>query len=260
MQRRLILVCAIALSVPGSARAQFLDTGQVNPEFLRTDPAIVGWATGVAASQRGPQDSADPGLGLADFGLETDPLGSAGTAFSLGDGGSLTLTFDPPIANGPGPDLAVFENGFAFSGLVYAELGFVEVSSNGVDFARLPSISRTGAPVASFDGMPASDTYNLAGNHVGGTGLDLQDLLNALDPLVLAGTVDLTAITHVRVVDVIGDWTHDASLDFFGASVADPYPTAFGSGGMDLTGVAVLNAGGVVATHDTSWGRVKSLY
>lgn len=260
MHRRLILVGAILLSVTGTARAQFLDTGQVNPEILRTDPAIQGWATGVAASQRGPQDYLDPGLGPANFGLETDVLGSAGTAFSLGDGGSLTLTFDQPIGNGPGPDFAVFENGFAFSGLVYAEIGFVEVSSNGVDFARLPAISRTGAPVASFDGMPASDTYNLAGNHVGGTGFDLQDLLTALDPLVLAGTVNLAGITHVRVVDVIGDFANDATQDFFGQAVADPYPTAFGSGGMDLTGVAVLNAGGVVTTHDTSWGRVKSLY
>ena len=31
----------------------------------------------------------------------------------VGDGGSAILTFDTPIANGPGFDFAVFENGFS---------------------------------------------------------------------------------------------------------------------------------------------------
>ena len=50
---------------------------------------------------------------------------------SLGDGGEAVLYFNPPIKNGSGADFAIFENGFQDH---YMEFGFVEVSSNGLDF------------------------------------------------------------------------------------------------------------------------------
>jgi hypothetical protein len=252
---------ALWLAWSPTVHAVFTDTGQVNPEIARTDPAIQAWASGVDGFDRGPMDYQNPGGGDASFGMPTDVLGPTGTPFSLGDGGWITLTFDAPIANGAGADLAVFENGFEFSGSVYMEIGFVEVSSDGAVFSRLPSICRRTTQPGSFEASDPADFYNLGGNYAGGTGIDLQDLVTAADPNVLSGDVDLSGITHVRIVDVIGHIENGgATQDYFGTPVADPYPTAFASGGMDLTGVGAINLAGTVATETTSWGRVKSLY
>ena len=63
---------------------------------------------------------------------------------SLGDGGTVVLTFPQPIGDVPGPDFAVFENGFkAFDNSFFLELAHVEVSSDGVNFYRFPSSSLT---------------------------------------------------------------------------------------------------------------------
>lgn len=250
----------LTLSLPLAALAAFLDTGQTNSEVLRSNGQISAWADAVVDARRGPLDYADPSLGLASLGSPTDVLGDSGTPFSLGDGGSITLGFPMSIENGPGTDLVVFENSFAFGGEVFAELAFVEVSSNGVDFARIPSISRIDRDLSAFDGIQSDEVYNLAGNFEGGTGFDLDDLVAAADPLVTSGVVDPMDIRHVRIVDVIGDRANQSSVDYFGHAVADPYPTAFASGGFDLTGVAVMNPPGAVQTQASSWGRVKSLY
>ena len=91
------------------------------------------------------------------------------------------------------------------------------------------------------------------------TGIDLQDLISAGDPAVLSGVVDVDHILFVRVVDVIGDLAGNATQDYMGRPVADPYPTTGEGSGMDLTGVAIINTG-VVAIEETSWGSVKSLF
>ena len=68
-----------------------------------------------------------------------------------------------------------------------------------------------------------------------GTPFDLAALRNS--PLVRDGSVDLTAIKYVRIVDIVGDGT---TLDSFGRGIVDPIssgPTA----GFDLDGIAVLN-------------------
>ena len=73
---------------------------------------------------------------------------------SLGIAGSLTLGFDGAIADGPGADLIVTENPF-FSGPLghaFSEVMFVEVSTNGRDFARVPRISICVATPASRPG------------------------------------------------------------------------------------------------------------
>ena len=61
--------------------------------------------------------------------------------------GEITATFnEAPIVNGPGPDFATFENGFSqgwTSPFIFAELAYVEVSSNGTDFIRFPTHSLT---------------------------------------------------------------------------------------------------------------------
>jgi len=255
-----IIALILVLTVGGAiaAQAQFVDSGQLNPEFSRTDGTLVAWASQVVASVRGPQNYLDLAAGLASYGVETDILGAAGTPFSLGDGGSVTVAFDVEIANGAGPDLVVFENGFVWNG-VYMELGFVEVSSNGTDFARLPSICRQDSVVGPWDTSDPALFYNLAGNYVGGTGFDLQDLVVAGEPLVLSGAVDLQHIVFVRVVDVIGDLTGNATQDYFGHPVADPYPSSGAGSGMDVTGIAVINTG-AVPVENTSWGGVKTLF
>ncbi len=258
MFKKIVTALVLNLVIVGAATAQLADVGQVNNEYDRTDSALAEWATFVLNSVRGPQDYQQLGLGLSSFGMDSDVLGNMGTPFSLGDGGSITLGFNTVISNGPGDDFVVFENGFYYQG-VYMELGFVEVSSNGSDFARMPAFCRQDSVVGPWDTSDSALFYNLAGNFIGGTGLDLQDLVDANDPLVLSGTVDLNNINFVRVVDVIGDLAGNATQDHLGRPVADPYPTSGAASGMDITGVAVINSA-AVAVEATTFGAVKSLF
>lgn len=234
------------------------DLGQTNAEVLRSNPQISAWASSVVDWWVGPMDYTDPGLGDAAFGLPSDVLGDSGSPFSLGDGGFVTLGFDSPVTDGPDEDFVVFENAFAYQGIVFAELAFVEVSSDGVVFARMPAISRVDRTLGAWDGIDPAEVYNLAGNFVGGTAFDLADL--AGDPLVLAGLVDTGFIQYIRIVDVVGDYAGVATVDSNGNPVADPYPTAFASGGFDLTGVAVMNPPGAVETSGRSFSAIKALY
>jgi hypothetical protein len=162
--------------------------------------------------------------------------------------GYITVTFPEPIRNGPGPDFAAFENGFTFgspNGL-FAELAYVEVSTNGVDFAEFPSISTNTAPVAgsgAFAGFDTTNMYNLAGkNALGfGTPFDLSQLAN--DPLVLTGKVDLQDINYVKLVDIPGNGSF---LDSLGDPILDNWLTTGGTAGYDFklgvgSGIGVLN-------------------
>jgi hypothetical protein len=204
--------------------------------------AMVAWATTVEVFSPGYLDASAPGLGHADFGLPAFALGAATTdpydVVSLGDGGSITLLFDASIVDGVGHDFAVFENGFYTVGGLYAEFAFVEVSSNGVDFARLPAETLNPGSVGGLDPVDPTDYHNLAGRHplAVGTGFDLADL--ALDPLVTSGLLDLDDVRFVRLIDVIGD---GSTTDAFGAALNDPYPTAFSAGGFDLEAVGVIH-------------------
>lgn len=258
-KRALTIALTVCLLLPALASAQFSDNGQVNNEYARDNSQLSIWATSVTDYSRGYQDYMQPDLGYASFGFEDDILGSAGTPFSLGDGGYVTVTFGQEISNGDGDDFVVFENGFEWEG-VYMELGFVEVSSNGTDFSRLPALCRHTEQPGPWDTSDPADFYNLAGNFVGGTGFDLQDLITVGDANVTSGLVDIDHIVFVRVIDVIGDVAGGgATQDFLGRAVADPYPTASESCGMDITGVAGINAG-TVATQQATWDSVKSLY
>ena len=65
--------------------------------------------------------------------------------------GSLTLGFATPMADGPGPDFVVFGNAFFVRGKVvrvFSKLAYVEVSSDGVNFARFPSVDLNPKPRA----------------------------------------------------------------------------------------------------------------
>lgn len=251
---RVPLMAALFVLVAGASPV----LAQTNAEVLRTNPQISGWATSVVDWQAGPMDYADPGLGLVGFGMPADVLGDSGSPFSLGDGGWITLSFDGSIADGPAEDFVVFENAFEFGGVVFAELAFVEVSTDGVVFARMPAISRVDRALGAWDGITPDEVYNLAGNHVGGTAFDLADLAGS--PLVASGQVDLAQVNYVRVVDVVGDFAGSATLDSAGNAVSDPYPTAFASGGFDLTGVAIMNPPGAVPAAASSMGAFKSSF
>ncbi len=259
--RAALSLALLALISPSLALAAFLDSGQVNPEIARTDRSIVAWATAVTDVQRGFRDYQQPVLGLASFGTPSDVLGPTGMPCSLGDGGSMTLTFAQPIIDGPGADFVVFENGFASNGGVYAEMGFVEVSSDGTHFARLPALCRNPLATGSFSAIHPADYYNLAGNYLDGTGIDLQDLVTDGDPSVVNGQVDINNITYIRLVDVVGDVVGPGrTFDFLGRVVSDPYPTAFASSGMDVTGIGVIHQSQPTPTQATSWGALKTRY
>lgn len=233
-----------------------------NPPATILNPELRAWAATV--------EPYAPAPGLIP--LNSDPtkaLGAIGTApdgqtVSLGDlnaaqiaaggaPGSITLGFTMPFRNETGWDLAVFENAFAFfppnEDKWFAELAFVEVSSDGSHFARFPSVSLTTpstlyvpdfgtGPLRDFAGIDPTDTHNLAGVHHGlvGTPFDLAEL--ATHPLVVGGELDLQAVRFVRVIDVPGDGSF---LDSLGNGILDTWVTTdlqFGNGGFDLDAVA----------------------
>jgi hypothetical protein len=183
----------------------------------------------------------------------TNALGAPGGAVdvhSLGIAGQLTVGFAAPITNGPGSDLLVGENPFRLAGSwwqTFAEVMFVEVSSDGVQFARFPA-RYLGDPVqpGPFGTVGVGNYANLAGQHpvladmpnvdpldvvdAGGDAFDLQDL--AAHPLVTSGAVNLGAITQVRLVDVVSGSSLDAN--------AQPIFDA-GSGSADVDAVTALH-------------------
>lgn len=195
-----------------------------------SNPAIVCWADGWTNYLPGPVLSnqflnATNALGPADAG--DGGLGSLAVT-GLGDDGEITLTFPAPIADGPGPDFAVFENAFAD---YYLELAYVEVSSDGANFFRFPNHSLAAEPTEYY--TDSADYGGLAGKHVQGVG-------TPFDLRLLAGTpgLDVRRVTHVRIVDVKGD---GSNLDSYGNPIYDPTPP-WGPGDFDLDAVGVLNA------------------
>ena len=212
-----------------------------SPAVAVASPSILGWATG--------HSEYVPGADVTtNFQTPSGGYGSAASGLVvLGNKGSITLTFAAPITDGAGSDFAVFENGFlqsSTSQLFFAELGYVEVSSNGTDFVRFDSASRGTSPIGAFAFQDPRDLGGLAGKDPAGYGtpFDLTALRN--ESAVRNGTVDLSNITHVRIVDVVGASDYpsigDTSLDSFGRQIFDAHKTV-GSGGFDLTGVAVLH-------------------
>jgi hypothetical protein len=205
--------------------------------MYKDSSAFVAWAKTCTVT-RGWEDAADHSLGTATVGVDANGTLKAGinSVVSLGDGGIAILTFSNTIKNGPGNDFAVFENGFSDN---FLELAFVEVSSDGINFVRFPATSNTQftTQVGAFDPLDCTKLNNLAGKYRVdyGTPFDLEEVKNA------AG-LNVNAITHVKIIDVVGSITPSlATYDMNNHPVNDPYPTAFGSGGFDLDAVGVIN-------------------
>jgi len=188
-------------------------------------------------------------------------LDTAAIASGL-DPGSLTVSLAEPIQNFSGADFAVFENGFisayntggAGIGGIFAELAYVEVSSDGVNFARFDSVSMTESAVGGYGSIDPTEVYNLAGKHANaygeswGTPFDLDEL--AGHSLVQAGLLDLDAITHIRLVDIPG------SGDFFdslGYPIYDAWVT-WGSGGADIEALGAIGQPQSYAKWAHLWG------
>jgi hypothetical protein len=202
-------------------------------------PGFQSWAREISV-ERGFQQINDTALGKASFGAPEEGLGPPDRkVVSLGDAGTATLFFDPPIADGEGFDFAVFENGFPAGENYFLELAFVEVSSDGVYFHRFPAVSLTDTlvQIGPFDLLEAEKLNQLAGKYeVGyGTPFDLEELPD--DP-----GVDKRYISHVRLVDVVGSLDSAlASRDSQGRKINDPWPTAFESSGFDLDAVGAIH-------------------
>lgn len=206
--------------------------------------AFVAWATDCTV-ERGPMRIDKPENGLASFGEEALALGVPGGTMdvvSLGDGGTATLTFESPICNGTGPDFAVFENGFANAqnpDTWALELGFVEVSSDGENFFRFPAVTyvQTETQLGNAGSIVPEQLHNFASKYGAfyGTPFDLDEVEdNAL--------LDKNRITHVRIVDVVGNIDPQyATYDSEGHIINDPWPTGFASSGMDLDAVGVIH-------------------
>ncbi|MBR5983433.1 MAG: T9SS type A sorting domain-containing protein [Bacteroidales bacterium] len=251
MKNFILVVAAFWLSLSLSAQ------GLTNPLAMHADSsAFVGWVTH-ADIVRGYVKISDTTFTYTDnasgvtsnhafFGTVDNCYGPANGQFiSLGDGGYITLQFERPIANGEGHDFAVFENALIPNAvpnqdsIVFYELAFVEVSSNGVDFVRFPAVShvQTETQVGGFGYENSNLLTNLAGVFpvFYGYPFDLAELAD--EP-----NIDIYNITHIRLVDVVGSIDPQyGTYDSEGNIINDPFPTPFHSCGFDLDAVGVIH-------------------
>lgn len=238
--------------------------GYIGDDYKHADPlndsdAIInpifrGWAAGFTNylpsdnQWTGPWNIPSKALGPA-TGLYTDVV-------SLGDldnteitsgvnPGQITLIFGDPqnssdtnhIRNVKGYDFAVFENG---GNGVFSEIAFVEVSSDGVNFARFPAVSLTQGLMGAYGPIDVTNVYNLAGKHANfagvctGTPFNLSELAN--EPNVVNDLVDINNICFVRIVDIPGSGVFFDSSNY---PIYDAWLT-WGSGGFDLEAAGAL--------------------
>ena len=221
--------------------------GQAGSTAISKDSSIFkDWAV-QGFIQRGWQDISTPSLGLASAGDDQNctglPLEKG--AVSLGDGGSAICTFNKPVYDGPGFDFAIFEN--SFDGL-FLELAFVEVSSDGLNFFRFPaeSLSDTTVQTGTFGNTDARKINHLAGKYASGYGTPFD--LNVLNS---KPALNLQAITHIKIVDVVGSLNSAyCSRDAAGRKINDPWPTPFPQGGFDLDAIGVIHSSTVTGLKE----------
>lgn len=224
---------------------------RANPDQADADSDGVGdaceigdpYADAVAAFDRGAGGGA--GAGSLPAIVLGAPMGRGAAlpgrdVLSLGDGGSVTLEFtDNSVVDGPGDDLAVFENVTYVGGDPmdrFTEVARVSVSADGVAFTTFPTSVNDALPLgdparyAGFAGVACVDADGAAPPVCGdgaegpaGLGGDRFDLAD----------VGLSAIRFVRIEDA------NASVPDAGSAFAQPEA----SRGFDLDAVAGLNLG-----------------
>ncbi len=242
-----LLLCFLFLIYSISAQAQFAPPANNEGSTAIFVDSLVfsSWANSVVV-ERGYVKIDEPTLGFADYGIENNALGKADNlAVSLGDGGIATYSFYNKITNGAGPDFAIFENSFTDD---FLELCFVEVSSDGENFFRFNSISNlpNNIQLGGFGIIDARLINNFGGKYrqLYGTPFDLEELKNEQN-------LDINQISHVRVIDVVGNIDPVySSYDANGNIINEPWPTPFPSSGFDLDALGIINS--VVGIFDFS--------
>ncbi len=243
MNKLIQLIICISLVFELSAQYATVPGTAGSTAIYKDSSIIEAWATGIEI-QRGYLDINDKSFQISgtnrvsygdpQAGLYTAE-GNSNNIVSLGDSGIVIVNFASTIYNGLGPDFAVFENGFAND---YLELAFVEVSSDGIHFIRFSSSSlfQTSTQVGPYAFASCDAVNNLAGKYKQGYGtpFDLEELKDSAN-------LDVNAISHIKLVDVIGSITNIGSLDTAGNRINDCYPTPFASGGFDLDAVATMH-------------------
>lgn len=229
---------------PGKARLTDGNGGVQNPDN-RVNPLFFAWASAFTNYQRSDTDAGfnDPSYALGPVTGDNFDIVSLGdlTSAEINAGnssGTVTLEFTKPIRDLSGSDFVIFENGFSSSfnsggagiGGVSAELAYVEVSADGVNFQRFDSVSLTPSSVGSYGSINPTNTYNLAGKHVNAYGNSWGT------PFDLAQT-GLSTISHIRLIDIPGNGTFK---DKNGNSIYDAWRT-FGSGGFDLEAIGSIS-------------------
>ncbi len=182
-----------------------------------TEPAkpVDRWADRVVAFAPGPnagfgQDKL-PGVVLGPPQGAGDKAGSLHVV-SLGKGGAITVALDDgPAVDGPGPDLAVFENAF----VGFTETARVEASADGAVWKAWPCEPATGVTATCAGLRPVllagePTAGNAASSAWGGDVFDLAD-------------IGLKTARYVRLTDV-------GTNEYLGIT-----------GGFDLDAVAALN-------------------
>lgn len=176
-------------------------------------------------------DEIDPAQGVT-FGHDAlpdivlgPPMGAGETSgsmhvASLGCGGSITLAFDgPPVVDGPGPELVVFENAFVAGEQHFVEPGEVLVSEDGTDWFAFACDAESGEGCAGMGPVLAADAETAVDpSRAGGDAFDLAD----------AG---IEAIRWIRIID--------RTREHYG----DETWCAGATGGFDLDAIARVEAG-----------------
>lgn len=193
-------------------------------------PCADGLASFVAGTNGGYQADLLPGIAIG------PPYGAGVTSgsvdvVSLGNGGSITLSFDDNvIEDGPGDDFRVFENPFVTSagGPTFVEVGIVSASVDGVNFVPFPYDPTSFAGLAGVTPVLSSP----------GNGIDPRSPDAGGDAFDLA-KIGLATARFVRIEDP-------------GAAIADPgnvFPSpGAGKSGFDLDAIVAVHSREVCAT------------
>ena len=181
---------------------------------------IVAWATGYKDTIYGEDvddkwKTPEKALGKAE--------GTSGDIVCLGRGGQITFTFDTCIYNGEGPDFVTFENALSNT---FLELGWVEVSYDGIYFERFPNYSLTEDPVDAYGDVDPTKINGYCSKYRQGFGTPFD-----LD------SVNLDTIRYIKFIDVVGD---GSCSDSRGHLIYDPYKTS-GSAGLDIDAIGVMH-------------------
>lgn len=217
--------------------------GSASSNAIHKDSSIIKTWANSATITRGYKDINVKESGLTSVGTEESCYGIAdGNVLSLGDSGSVVVSFQNYVINGTGPDFCIFENSFNNT---YLELATVAVSSDGEKFVQFPAISNTSdtAQVGSFGSVNTKLIHNLAGKYKAnyGTPFDLEELADSTG-------LDINQIKYIKITDVVGNIKKYSTFDINNNPINDPWNTPYTSSGFDLDAVGVLNEGGIISS------------